>query len=272
MNYPSERFSGIARLYGAAALERLRAASVCVIGVGGVGSWAAEALVRSGVGRLTLIDFDDICLTNTNRQLHALDGCYGQAKVAAMAERLQRINPALVVTTVQDFVTPTTLHYLDGGFDFVLDACDTLAAKCALLNHCRRHKIPVITAGAAGGRVDPTAIQVRDLSKTERDPLLASVRKKLRGEYGFPTNPKRSFGIPAVFSLEQPRYSQPDGSVSCQRPKVEAGATPFRLDCGGGYGASTCVTATFGFAAVARILDRLTVAAPRPTASAPSLL
>ncbi|MGF1527614.1 MAG: ThiF family adenylyltransferase [Candidatus Competibacterales bacterium] len=256
------RFNGIARLYGQAAYGRFARAKVCVIGLGGVGSWAAEALARSGVGSLTLIDLDDICLSNTNRQLHALDGNYGRPKVVAMAERLRRINPDLSVAPVEAFVTATTLALLDEPFDAILDAIDHVAAKCALLHHCRQRRYFVVSVGAAGGRIDPTAIQIKDLSRTAHDALLATVRRRLRREHGFPTNPKRSFGIPAVFSTEQPRYPQGDGSTGPRRP---GGESALGLDCGGGLGASMCVTAAFGLAAAARVMERLGREEPQGT-------
>src|SRR5690606_17643660 len=173
-----ERFSGIDRLYGRGALSRLAAAHVCVVGVGGVGSWVVEALARSGVGRLTLVDADDLCLSNTNRQLPALEGQYGRPKVAAMAERCRAINPAIEVREVPAFLTPSNLAQLLGpGFDVVLDACDSFRSKVELVAWCRRNKQPVVTVGAAGGRTDPTQVRVRDLSRTEHDAMLSLIRK-----------------------------------------------------------------------------------------------
>jgi tRNA A37 threonylcarbamoyladenosine dehydratase len=158
-----ERFAGIDRLYGAGALARLAQVHVGVIGVGGVGSWAAEALARSGVGRLTLIDGDEVCLSNTNRQLHALDGAYGKPKVGVMAERLHAINPALRLEAVERFLTPATLdELLERGYDVVLDACDAFRVKLETIAWCRRRKLPLVTVGSAGGRTDPTQIRVRD--------------------------------------------------------------------------------------------------------------
>ncbi|HEX5488505.1 MAG TPA: tRNA threonylcarbamoyladenosine dehydratase [Rhodanobacteraceae bacterium] len=249
------RFAGIERLYGAGSVARLARARVAVIGLGGVGSWAAEALARSGVGGLTLIDADEVCVSNTNRQLHALAATQGKAKVAVMAERLSGINPALDVQPVERFVTPATLpELLDGGFDLVLDACDAFRVKVEMTAWCRRRKLPLIVCGSAGGRTDPTQIRVRDLSRTEHDALLGMVRRKLRHEFGFPSNPDRYFGVPAVYSLQNVRYPQADGSVCGTRPE---GSDPLKLDCGGGLGAATHVTATFGFAAVGRALEML---------------
>lgn len=257
MDRPSidERFRGIDRLYGAGSVARLARAHVGVIGIGGVGSWAAEALARSGVGRLTLIDADEVCVSNTNRQLHALDGEYGRPKVAVMAARARAINPAVAVDAVEEFVTPSNLQrMLERDYDFVIDACDAFRVKVETIAWCRRRKRPLITVGSAGGRTDPTLIAVRDLSKTEHDALLALVRKKLREEFRFPRGPKRYFGVQAVYSRENVRYPQADGSVCGVRP---AGSDPLKLDCGGGLGAATHVTAAFAFAAVSRALVRL---------------
>ena len=225
-----DRFGGIDRLYGAGALERLSRAHVCVVGLGGVGSWAVEALVRSGVGRLPLIDADDLCLSSTNRQLPALQGQYGRGKAEAMAERCLAINPKASVEPVASFLTPGNLDDLLGpGFDLVLDACDSFRTKVEAIAWCRRRKQPVITVGAAGGRVDPTLVRVRDLSRTEHDAMLALVRKKLRADFNFPRGPKRYFSVPAVYSLENVRYPQAAGSVCGLRPKLNPDAA-LKLD------------------------------------------
>ena len=252
-----DRFGGIDRLYGAGALERLSRAHVCVVGLGGVGSWAVEALVRSGVGRLTLIDADDLCLSNTNRQLPALQGQYGRGKAKAMAERCLAINPKAAVDPVASFLTPGNLDGLLGsGFDLVLDACDSFRTKVEAIAWCRRRKQPVITVGSAGGRVDPTLVRVRDLSRTEHDAMLALVRKKLRADFNFPRGPKRYFSVPAVYSLENVRYPQADGSVCGLRPKLNPDAA-LKLDCGAGLGAATHITGTFAFAAAGKALEIL---------------
>lgn len=249
------RFAGIERLYGAGSVELLAATRVAVIGLGGVGSWAAEALARSGVGHLTLIDADEVCVSNTNRQLHTLAGTLGKAKVAVMAERLHGINPALAVEPVERFLTPASLTgLLDRGFDLVLDACDAFRVKVEMTAWCRRSKQPLIVCGSAGGRTDPTMIRVRDLSRTQHDALLALMRRKLRQEFHFPSNRDRYFGVPAVYSLQNVRYPQNDGSVCGVRP---AAGESLKLDCGGGLGAATHVTAAFGFAAVGRALEML---------------
>ena len=245
-----DRFGGIDRLYGAGALERLSRAHVCVVGLGGVGSWAVEALVRSGVGRLTLIDADDLCLSNTNRQLPALQGQYGRGKAEAMAERCLAINPKASVDPVASFLTPGNLDELLGpGFDLVLDACDSFRTKVEAIAWCRRRKQPVITVGSAGGRIDPTLVRVRDA-------MLALVRKKLRADFNFPRGPKRYFSVPAVYSLENVRYPQADGSVCGLRPKLNPDAA-LKLDCGAGLGAATHITGTFAFVAAAKAVEIL---------------
>ena len=250
-----QRFEGIDRLYGRGSVARLAAAHVAVVGVGGVGSWAAEALVRSGVGAVTLIDADEVCLGNSNRQSQALADTVGRAKVDVLRERLLAIHPGAQVRPIQRFVTPASLPELLGdGYDAVLDACDAFRVKVEMVAFCRRRKLPIVVSGSAGGRTDPTQVQVRDLARVEHDVLLAQVRRKLRDEFGYTRNPKRDFGVPAVYSLQHPRYPQPDGSVATRRPEVSA---PRRLDCGGGLGAAMHVTATFGMAGAGRIVERL---------------
>jgi tRNA A37 threonylcarbamoyladenosine dehydratase len=252
------RFAGIDRLYGRGAAVRLAQTHVAVVGVGGVGSWVAEALARSGVGTLTLFDADEVCVSNTNRQLHALDGEFGRLKVEALQERLQKISPTMTIRAEAAFVTPGTLaEQLGRGYDLVLDCCDAFRVKVEMIAFCRRRKIPLIVSGSAGGRIDPTRITVRDLSKTEHDAMLALIRKKLREEFNFPRGPKRYFGVQAVYSLENVRYPQADGSVCGIRPEAgDAG----KLDCGGGLGAAMHVTAGFAMAMVGRALDRLLAA------------
>ncbi len=252
-----ERFAGIDRLYGIGTVARLSACRVAVVGMGGVGSWAVEALARSGVGHLSLIDADDLCLSNTNRQLPALDGHYGRAKVEVMAERCRAINPEIGLEVVQSFLTPSNLdQLLDRDYDLVLDACDSFRSKVELIAWCRRRKRPVIAVGSAGGRTDPTLVRVRDLSRTEHDAMLALIRKKLRGEFNFPKNPDRYFGVSAIYSLENVKYPQADGTVCGLRPKLDADAA-LKLDCGAGLGAATHITGAFAFAAVGKALEIL---------------
>ena len=253
----TDRFGGIDRLYGRGALARFRDGRIAVVGLGGVGSWAAEALARTGVGHLTLIDADDLCVSNTNRQLPAVDGHYGRGKADAMAERCRAINPAIDAEPVASFLTPSNLsQLLDRDFDLVLYACDSFRAKVEAIAWCRRRKQPIVTVGSAGGRTDATQVRVRDLSRTEHDAMLSLIRKKLRAEFNFPRNADRYFGVSAVYSLENVRYPQADGSVCGVRPKV-AGDAALKLDCGAGLGAATHVTGAFAFAAVGRILEIL---------------
>jgi len=252
-----ERFAGVERLYGRGSLETLQSRRVAVVGMGGVGSWIVEALARSAVGHLTLIDADDICVSNTNRQLPALEGNYGRNKSVAMAERCRAINPAMSVDAVEAFLTPTNMvELLDRDFDLVIDACDSFRVKVETIAWCRRRKLPLLTVGAAGGRTDPTLVRVRDVSRTEHDAMLALIRKKLRSEFNFPTNAKRYFGVPAIYSLENVRYPQADGSVCGVRPDLGADAA-LKLDCGAGLGAATHITGAFAFAAVAKSLEML---------------
>lgn len=257
-----QRFGGIARLYGRAGLERLAAAHVAVVGIGGVGSWATEALARSGVGEISLFDLDDICITNTNRQVHAIEGAVGKAKVDEMAARIRAINPACKVHAVADFVTRETMaEYITEQLDAVIDCIDSVAAKAALIAWCKRRKIQIVTTGGAGGQVDPTQIQVADLNKTFNDPLAAKVRSTLRRDYHFSRTPGRSYSVPCVFSSEQLRYPKPDGSVCQAKGFVGEGV---KLDCAGGFGAVMMVTASFGMAAAARTIDKLVAGARRP--------
>jgi tRNA A37 threonylcarbamoyladenosine dehydratase len=250
-----ERFAGVERLYGLGSVEALAQKHVCVIGVGGVGSWAAEALARTGVGRLTLIDADEVCVSNTNRQLHALDGEYGKSKVGVMAARAHAINPAIRLEAIERFLTPSTLdELLDRGYDVVLDACDAFRVKLETIAWCRRRKLPIVSVGSAGGRTDSTQIRVRDLSRTEHDAMFSLIRKKLRTDFNFPRNPDRYFGVSAVYSLQNVQYPQPDGTVCGTRPP---GGDALNLACGGGLGAATHVTGAFAFAAVGKVLEKL---------------
>jgi len=252
VNY-QDRFGGVARLYGRDASNIYSMAHACIVGVGGVGSWAAEALARSGVGKITLIDMDDICVTNVNRQVHTLTSTVGELKVDVMAERIRGINPDCEVITVMNFVDQKNVaELITNDMDCVVDAIDSLKSKAALVNHCKRSKIPVICTGAAGGQTDPTKIEIADLNKTFNDPLIRRVRSWLRRNYGYSRNPKRVYSIPVVYSTEQLKYPQPDGSV-CQQKAMEDGST--KLDCNSGFGAVTMVTASFGFVAATKALE-----------------
>ncbi|MES2261112.1 MAG: tRNA cyclic N6-threonylcarbamoyladenosine(37) synthase TcdA [Pseudomonadota bacterium] len=248
------RFGGIGRLYGEAALRRFRDANVCVVGVGGVGSWIVEALARSAIGRLTLIDLDNVAESNINRQIQALSSTIGQAKIHALAERIAQINPHCVVTQIEDFVDPDNLDTMIGAghYDYVVDAIDSAQAKTALLAYCRGHAIPVVTIGSAGGQTDPTKIAVRDLARTEQEPLLKKVRRRLRSDYGFPRGLKNKFHIDAVFSMEPLRF--PDTGETCSVDGDERGVTG--LNCAG-FGSAMVVTATFGMVAAGHVLNKL---------------
>ncbi|MGG5282942.1 tRNA cyclic N6-threonylcarbamoyladenosine(37) synthase TcdA [Pseudomonas viridiflava] len=263
MSAEDPRFAGIARLYGIEGLERLRAAHVAVVGIGGVGSWAAEALARSGVGEISLFDMDDVCVSNTNRQVHALDSTIGRSKVEVMAERIRSINPDCVVHAVADFVTRDTMaECITPELDFVIDCIDSVNAKAALISWCKRRKIQMVTTGGAGGQIDPTLIQIADLNRTFNDPLASKVRSTLRRDYGFSRTPNRHYSVPCVFSTEQLRYPKPDGSICLEKKFVGEGV---KLDCAGGFGAVMMVTASFGMIAATRAVDKLVAGTRRPS-------
>ncbi|MBK3782625.1 tRNA cyclic N6-threonylcarbamoyladenosine(37) synthase TcdA [Paraburkholderia nemoris] len=257
----ARRFGGIARLYGAPALAAFEGAHVAVIGIGGVGSWVAEALARSAVGTLTLIDLDNVAESNTNRQIHALDGNYGKPKVEAMAERIAAINPFCDVRLIEDFVEPDNFAAtLGGGFDYVIDAIDSVRTKTALIAWCVEKKQPLITVGGAGGQLDPTRIRIDDLALTIQDPLLSKVRGQLRKLHGFPRGPKAKFKVSAVYSDEPLIYPEAavcDIDEEAEHVTTSPGHTgPVGLNCAG-FGSSVCVTASFGFAAAAHVLRAL---------------
>ncbi|WP_293265827.1 tRNA cyclic N6-threonylcarbamoyladenosine(37) synthase TcdA [Neptunomonas sp.] len=248
------RFGGSRRLYGIEAVERFRDSHICVVGIGGVGSWVAEALARSGIGEITLIDQDDICETNINRQIHALDGSIGQSKVSVMADRIRLINPECLVHEEHAFVNSENIpDLMQECFDYVVDAIDSVRDKAALISYCKRAKIPMVVVGGAGGQLDPVCVSVADLSKTYNDPLAAKVRSVLRRHYGFNKNGKK-FGVECVYSTEQLRYPQPDGTV-CGQKMMSDGQT--KLDCDGGFGAGAVVTASFGMVAASRVLNKI---------------
>lgn len=253
-NEYDQRFGGVARLCGAAGLERLRRAHVCVVGVGGVGSWTVEALARSGVGELTLVDLDDVCVTNVNRQLPALASTVGRPKVVVLAERVADINAGCVVHPIPEFFTAANAaRLLEPGFDHVVDAIDSPSLKARLIASCRERDLPVITAGGAGGRRDPTRVRVADLAHTSHDPLLAAVRSLLRRDYGFP-HAGQLFGVDCVFSQEPIHYPAA-GEEACE---VERGGEASGSACERPFGTATFVTGTFGFAAAAQVMARLT--------------
>ncbi|MDF1814583.1 MAG: tRNA threonylcarbamoyladenosine dehydratase [Verrucomicrobiales bacterium] len=249
----AERFSGIGRLYGQAGMEKLAGAHVAVVGIGGVGSWTVEALARSGIGELTLIDLDSLCITNTNRQIHAVEGQVGREKAAAMADRAKLINPEISVHEEIEFFTENTAEeLLAPGFDCVVDAIDSVKHKCFLIATCRDREIPLVVCGGAGGKTDPAGVSRDDLAFATNDRLLKMVRKRLRAQYDFPPEPtKAPFHIPAVFSTENARYPWANGTV-CDRPEP---GSALQLDCESGFGTATQVTGTFGFAAAAAAIQ-----------------
>jgi tRNA A37 threonylcarbamoyladenosine dehydratase len=254
----ARRFGGVARLYGPAALAAFERAHVAVIGIGGVGSWAVEALARSAIGKLTLVDLDNIAESNTNRQIHALDGNYGKAKVDAMAERIALIDPQCEVRVIEDFVEPDNFAaVLGGGFDYVIDAIDSVRTKTALIAWCVEHGQPLITVGGAGGQLDPTRIRIDDLAQTIQDPLLSKVRGQLRKQHGFPRGPKAKFKVSAVYSDEPLIYPETAVSdIDAQADEAATSSGPVGLNCAG-FGSSVCVTASFGLAAVAHVLREI---------------
>jgi tRNA A37 threonylcarbamoyladenosine dehydratase len=270
----NRRFGGVARLYGRAGLANFRAARVCVVGVGGVGSWVVEALARSAIGHITMIDLDNLGESNVNRQIHALTDTLGMAKVSALAQRIAQINPYCIVTEIEDMLDVANLDRLIGSqcFDFIIDAIDDVRAKTALIAYCRANKLRLITIGGAGGQTDPTKIEVRDLCRTEQEPLLAKVRKRLRAEHGFPRGTKNKFGIDAVFStepLQVPEMEEAacaiDADGDADPVADESGAAGVTgLNCAG-YGSAVVVTAAFGLVAAAHVLRAL---ATRPATAA----
>ncbi len=242
----ARRFGGLERLYGPEAYARLRAARFTVVGVGGVGSWAAEALARSGVSRLTLIDLDHVAESNVNRQVHALTPTLGQAKVLALQERIALIHPGCQVDAVEEFIDEANVDALLSmhDSDVIIDCCDQVKAKAALIAWAWRAGRPVVTVGAAGGKTQPQLVQLADLSEVTHDPLLASLRQRLRQRHEAPR--QGSMRVSCVFSREPVRGSQ---SASCEQPQ-QSGS----LNCAG-YGSSVMVTATFGMVAAAHAVN-----------------
>jgi tRNA threonylcarbamoyladenosine dehydratase len=257
----NRRFAGVARLYGEPGLQVFEKAHVLVAGLGGVGSWAVEALTRSGIGELTLMDFDHIALSNVNRQLHAIEDNFGKSKSEAMAERVRQINPNIKLNVIDEFLTPDNLDAhlhknAENRYFVVLDATDDVKMKIALAAYCearddigrarnveqsdrKSSTITLVICGGAGGKLDPSRIKAADLAKTTQDPVLSKVRYALRKEYGFSSDPKKRLGITAIYS-DEPRQGVASGGLSCA-----------------GYGSAVTVTATFGFVAAAEVLKLL---------------
>ena len=251
-----EKFGSLARVYGEQALQQIADCHICVVGLGGVGSWVVEALARSGVGRLTLIDGDDISRSNINRQVHTLESTIGKMKAEVMKQRVLDINPDCDVQTIEHYLNDDNVAELllpdaTQPYDCVIDAIDRIKYKALLIYFCKRYKLPVVTTGGAGGLLDPSQIEVKDLSRTWNDPLASAVRLALRQLHNFARNPKRSFGVPCVYSIEQQRYPDKDGKIGYQKP----GVARLSLDCSFGYGSSVMVTSTFGFVAAAKVIE-----------------
>ena len=265
----NRRFAGVARLYGESGLQAFEKAHVLVAGLGGVGSWAVEALARSGIGELTLMDFDHVAVSNVNRQLHAIEDNFGKSKSEAMAERVRQINPQIKLNIIDEFLTPDNLDAhlrtnAENPYFAVLDATDDVKMKIALVAYCEGRDelsrarvaeqkeqevtkqtgkksltIPLIICGGAGGKLDPSRIKAADLAKTTQDPVLSKIRYSLRKEYGFSSDPKKKLGVTAIYS-DEPRQGVASGGLSCA-----------------GYGSAVTVTATFGFVAAAEVLKLL---------------
>ena len=254
-----EKFGSLARVYGDEVLAQIRNSHICIVGIGGVGSWAVEALARSGVGRLTLVDGDTISRSNTNRQIHALESTLGKHKTDVMRARILDINPECEVHLIDSFIDDDNLREIlerqhNGKYyDGVIDAIDSIKYKAAMIYCCKRNKIPIVTTGGAGGLTDPALVEIKDLTRAWNDPLAANVRSRLRFKYGYTRNVKRSFGVPCVFSSEQQRYPDAQGQPGYSKP----GVAGLSLDCNFGYGSSVMVTASFGFAAASCMIERV---------------
>jgi tRNA A37 threonylcarbamoyladenosine dehydratase len=248
------RFSGIGRLFGRKGLDKIRQSRILVIGIGGVGSWVAESLARSGIGALTMVDLDDICVTNINRQVLAVSSTVGQFKVDVMKKRILDIQPDCEVETKQCFFNQKNLEDIfDRPYDFVIDACDDFNNKCLLIDYCRKNKIPLLVMGGAGGKIDPLQIRVSDLSSSCNDRLLSRIRKILRQEFNFPRKGEGDFGIWSVWTLERAIYPTADGCLSYK----PAGMAK-NMDCQEGFGSASFVTGSFAFTATSLILRELT--------------
>ena len=237
------RFAGVAKIYGEESFNHYEQSHVMVIGIGGVGSWAVEALARTGLGELTLVDMDVIAASNINRQLPAMTTTLGHEKIEVMAERCRAINPRIKINLIDDYLTPDNIQdVLANTPDLILDCIDDVKAKFALMLHCRFNKIPLIVSGGAGGKLDPLKIRVADLSKTEQDPMLAKLRTQLRNK-GICKKPKEKFGITCVYSIDNPFSSAevcPSAGLRC-----------------GGYGSAVVVTSSFAMVAVSEVLKKL---------------
>ena len=248
------RFGAIGRLYGKASLSRIQKAHVCIIGLGGVGSWVVEALARSGIGALTLVDMDEVCLSNVNRQIHALDATIGQSKALVLAERIGQIALECVVNVENIYFTEANAErLLTPDYNYIIDTIDGAKHKSLLIAQARKRGFNFITCGGAGGRTDPSRVKICDLARTINDPLLLQVRKRLRSEYGFPKYKRQKFKIDCVYTDELPVYPQADGSVNRERKSGE----DFRLNCDAGFGSAVYLTGVMGFTLAAEVIRRI---------------
>lgn len=239
------RFDGIARLYGDKGAQALKDAHILIVGLGGVGTWAAESLARSGVGEISLVDMDEICISNTNRQIHAHDGNYGKMKVEALKERIKLINPDCKINECIDFFTKDTKDEILGiTYDYVIDCIDSVRNKCLLITECKRRAIPIVTTGGAGGKFDPTKVQIVDLNKSYNDKLLMVIRNNLKRFHGFPRDKKANYKIACVFSPED-------------RTIPEQSCNTGNLNCATGFGAITHITGIFGFMAAGHVINSI---------------
>lgn len=247
------RFSGIGRLFGRKSLSTFKNSHILIIGVGGVGSWVAESLARTGIGAMTFVDLDDVCVTNINRQILATSKTIGQFKVDVMKDRVFEVNPHCQVRTKQCFFNTKNLEDIfDQKYDFVIDACDDYTNKCILIDYCRREKIPLIVMGGAGGKVDPLQIKITDMASSSNDRLLARLRKKLRQEFSFPLENEGDFGVWAVWSHERAVYPTADGCVTYKPPGMAK-----NMDCEEGFGSASFVTGAFAFATTSFVLREI---------------
>ncbi|MBC76698.1 MAG: tRNA cyclic N6-threonylcarbamoyladenosine(37) synthase TcdA [Halobacteriovoraceae bacterium] len=246
-------FEGVERLYTQNGFNDLAKAHVMVVGIGGVGSWAAEALARSGVGKLTLVDLDDICVTNINRQIHATSMSVGKMKVQQMKHRIVEINPNVTVEAIEDFFSQSSMEdILSIDCDYIIDAIDSVKSKCLLIAECNKRSIPLVVTGGAGGKINPSLIQESDLNRSYNCRLLAQVRKRLKVEHGFSRNKKRKYKIPCIFSPEDQILPE----KTCSTDKG-----PTNINCENGFGSSVFITGTFGFMAAARVINDLAMGA-----------
>lgn len=249
-----QSFGGIGRLFGQNNFTKLTHSHVVIVGIGGVGSWCAESLVRSGVGSVTLADPDDICITNTNRQLHTQATTIGKSKVEVMKNRLLAINPDLKIQTISEFITEKNIQQIiEIKPDYVVDAIDSIKNKVLLITTCLEHKIPIITTGGTAGKQDPAKLRLGDVGESFNDKLIMRVRKKLREHFNHPPTEKIFYGVECVFSTEQAVYPDGQGGVCHLTPKEEN----LRLDCYTGLGSASFVTGTAGFMAAAKVVQQI---------------